>query len=183
MNQEFDWLDYLSLLNPHCILQASVGGLPSITREEVLASLAGVSAFAELMVSGRTGTLAADEVASRSYLNAFVLAFKLNQALMSGFPVTDFKVVWREVCRDVFGVKASCPHCEGGYRGTRLCPHCAGTGLQTKTSYYFARSAQVSRVKWERLGVMLPVCHSVIAQALEQVRQQLKFNLSKRLAA
>ena len=183
MNQDFDWLDYLSLLNPPCALKTSIGGLPSVTREDVLASLAGITAFAELMVAARTGQLSAEAVATRSYLNAFVLAFKLDQAIMLGFPVTDFKVVWQEACRDVFRAKLNCPHCEQGYIGRRLCPYCAGTGLQIKTSYYFAKSARVSPKKWARLKVMLPVCHSVIAQALEQVRQQLKFNLSKRLAA
>ena len=183
MNHDFDWLDYLSLLNPKCALQVGLSGMPQVTREDVLASLAGISTFTEWMVSARTGQLGVDVVAQRSHLQAFILALKLDPALMCGFAMTEFKLVWREACVDVFGVKPACPYCERGYSGVTLCKACGGTGMHVRSGKAAAKSACISRDKWDRISLMLPVCYSVIAQALEQVRQQLKFNLRRTLAA
>lgn len=155
---DWDYLDYLSLLSPKGTLgSGGRGGMPQVTREDVLAALAGIDPLSELLVYARLGMLSSVELADKSVDAAFLAAFSARKRDMAQFSMEDFSIVWRVAC--VNDSRAEAVWSEAA----------------------LMRVAGVSNHKWARLRVMYPICCWLIAAAWDSVRRALGGCIGNRL--
>ena len=180
MSSDFDWLEYLSLLTPKgCFASGAGGGNPTVTREDVLAALSGVSGVASLLIDARIGVISSDALAERSHGSAFISALVMFESVMRRYSPNDFLLVWREMCRDDVAGNTACPHCHHGFIGTNVCATCSGTGFTGRSSANYASSAGVSRTKWVGLSGLIQPARSVIACRWDDVRCALHNGLGR----
>ena len=182
---DWDWLEYLSLLNPRCSLASASGsgGVPRVQRDDVLAALADCSPLATGLAYARCQMGDVDALVERTSVSAFIAALSVWRADMTDFTHGDFAIVWRLACREC-AQGGACRHCDGtGKVGIGDCPHCDGSGLAGTSDNANARAAGVSRDKWGRLKPMHPICKSLISEKLDEVRRSLKRHLRVREAA
>lgn len=158
--QDWDYLDYLSLLSP----KGSLGGggrvgLPRVTREDVLAALAGIDPLAELLVYARLGMLSAAELADKSVHGAFVIAVETWRVEMRAFSLDDFTVAWRVACAvDALSEDA-------------------------RSDRSLMRFAGVSNAKWSRIRPAYQLSGVLIAGRWDSVRFSISKVAARRVAA
>lgn len=185
MSSDWDWLEYLSMLNPRCSLSGldGRGGVPRVARDDVLAALSSCSPLAMGLAYARCQMGDTEGLVERTSVSAFVAALSVWRTEMTDFTHGDFAIVWRLACREC-AQGGVCRHCSGsGKLGIGACPHCAGSGHVDATDNANARAAGVSRDKWARLKPMHPLCKSLIAEKLDEVRRELKRHLRVREVA